>query len=277
MSDFDLAFESFKHSIFQLQSYQSFINTIERQRHSHIKQLEDLGEVKKVYETNAEDWTKHQSFIYKNYNNGELNLFGHEDFNRDDFFTFDLELKNRQYQFILLHAFEAFETYLKEAAIAMGYLKIFKPTKFIQYVHKHIPTIKQIIEIRNQHDQFLDEINLLLTFSIIEQLRHQITHSSGYAKNKALFIKKCLGRIGRYSDGKPKSEYIEIINLYFGKGKRENEVCLLEIRDKTTMNSSYDRLDYLIRELLSYIIFVHPHIKNSVQQQAPDIKPSNTI
>ena len=269
MDSLDQQLEVFKKAMIEINNYQSFTNSLVQKLSAYEQELENKNIIRKRSEITQEEWSNYINFLFKDYSTGQLNSLALSKFTINDFKRIELELKNRQYQFLLLNAFEAFEQYLKIAKLSISGNsgektgKSFSPTQFITTLHKTIPTIPRIIKIRNESDnKFLDEINLLLTFSLIEQLRHQIAHSSGYADNKSLFIEKCLKRIGRYNNGKPKSEYKDFLNSFFGNNQYENLICLTEIRDNQNPFFYYDRLGDLVKELASYIFFAHLYIKD---------------
>lgn len=280
MNDLDQQLEKFKKAMIDINNYQSFTNSLVQRLSAYERLLEDNNLIKKRSEITENDWSSSVNFLFKDYSTGiTLNSLGASEFTINDSIRIELELKNRQYQFLLLNAFEAFEQYLKSAELFIGNnpknekKKSFSPAKFIVNLHKTIPVISTIIKFQNESNpKFLDEIDLLLTFSLIEQLRHQITHSSGYANNKTLFIKKCLERIARYNNGKPKSEYTDYLNSFFGSNQYENLICLIEIRDQKNPFYYYDRLGDLVTELTSYVIFIHARIK-SVSGVAISAKP----
>lgn len=265
MTGLDSQLDDFKKTIVQINTYKSFTKSLANKFSVYEQSLEDFNLIKKRSEATNNEWSTSINFRIKDYDTGSFKSLEYNEFTNDHFKSFELELKNRQYQFLLLHAFEAFEKYLKFAASQIGYIKngkSFSPTAFIQRLHVIIPTIPRVIKIRNENDKkLLDEINLLLTFSLIEQLRHQITHANGYAHDKDIFIKKCLDRIGRYNEGKPKLEYTDYINNFFGSRKYENLICLIEVKDNLKPFIYYDRLGDLIQELVSYILFINVYIK----------------
>ncbi len=270
MNDIEQQFEVFKKAIIEINNYKSFTKSIAEKISGYQQILEDNNLIKKRSEMSDSDFSSMINFLYKNYGKGQLESLETNHFTLKDFNRIELELKNRQYQLLLLNAFEAFEQYLKCAKFLINNTpehkdsKCFSSIKFIMKLHETIPTIPTIIKFRNESNaEFLDEVNLLLTFSIIEQLRHQIAHTSGYADDKPIFIKKCLERIGRYNNSKPKSEYTDYLNSFFGRNQYENLICLIEIRDEQNLHYYYDRLGDLIKELASYIIFIHGYIKSA--------------
>ncbi len=270
MNDIEQQFEVFKKAIIEINNYKSFAKSIAEKISAYQQILEDNNLIKKRSEMSDSDYSSMINFLYKSYGKGQLESLETNHFKLEDFNRIELELRNKQYQLLLLNAFEAFEQYLKCAeSLIINNLKNkensrFSSTKFIINLHLTIPVIPTIIKFRNESNpKFLDEINLLLTFSLIEQLRHQIAHSNGYANNKTLFIKKCLERIGRYNNDKPKSEYTDYLNSFFGSNQYENLICLIEIRDEQNPHYYYDRLGDLIKELASYIIFIHGYIKST--------------
>ncbi len=271
MSNIDQQLEKFKKAMIKINNYQSLTNSLVKKMSVYQQELEKNNIIKKRSEMTDSDWSSHINFIFKDYSTGEFSSLGASKFTIDDSERIELELKNRQYQFLLLDAFEAFEKYLKNAELLISNKsennKNFSPTKFIVNLHKCIPIISRIIKIRNEaNEKFLEETFLFLTFSAIEQLRHQIAHTSGYAEDKSIFIKKCLERIGRYNSSKPKSEYADYLNSFFGRNQYENLICLIEIRDKENPFYYYDRLGDLLTELASYIVFIHAHIKYLINE-----------
>lgn len=256
-----------------INNYQSFTKSITEKLVAYRQLLKDNDLVIKCNEMSDRDYSKSVNFLYKNYGKGHLDSLEVNEFTYSDFDRIEFELRNRQYQLLLLNAFEDFEQYLKCAELCVNNShrsktkNSFSSTKFIMNLHVTIPVIPTVIKIRNENNpNFPSEISLLLTFSLIEQLRHQITHSRGYAPNKSQFVKKCLERIGRYNNGNPESKYTDFLNSFFGSNQYENLICLTEIRDKTNPSSYYDRLGDLIRELASYIIFIHGHVKRLINE-----------
>jgi hypothetical protein len=272
MADIDQQLEKFKKAMVKINNYQSFANSLVQRFSAYEQALEDNNIIKKRSEITGNNWSASINFIVKDYSTGTLKSLETSEFTIEDYKGIELELKNRQYQYLLLNAFEVFEQYLKSAASHIRYKyeqdeKCFSPTKFIKYLHNTAPVISRIIKIRNEcNAKFLDEMNLFLTFSLIEQLRHQITHASGYANDKDFFIKMCLKRIGRDNKGKPKSEYTDYLNSFFGSKQYENLICLIEVKDNQSSFFYYDRLGELVTELASYVVFVHVHIKHLINQ-----------
>jgi hypothetical protein len=279
MSDIDKQFGIFKKAMIDINNYQSFSRSITEKLVAYRQLLEDNDLVIKSSEMSDRDYSKSVNFLYKNYGKGHLDSLEVNEFTNSDFYRIEFELRNRQYQLLLLNAFEDFEQYLKCAELCVNNShrskkkNSFSSTKFIMNLHVTTPVIPTVIKIRNENNpNFPSEISLLLTFSLIEQLRHQITHSRGYASNKSLFVKKCLERIGRYNNGNPESKYTDFLNSFFGSNQYENLICLTEIRDKQNPSFYYDRLGDLIRELASYIIFIHGHVKRLINETNLDPK-----
>ena len=273
MNNIDQQLEKFKKEILQIDSYQFFTNGLYQKLLVYENALEVNNIPRKRSEITDNNISASINYGFKDYRSGGTTILGTTDFTINESRSIELELKNRQYQFLLLHAFEAFEQYLKSAEHFINNkpitekIKRFYPTKFIVNLHKTVPTISRIIKIRHEDNpDFLDEINLLLTFSTIEQIRHQITHASGYAHNKSDFIMKCLNRIGRYNNGKPKSEHINYFDSFFGSHEYENWICLIELRDSKNSFFYFDRLGKLVEELVGYIFLIHDDIKHLISE-----------
>ncbi len=266
MSNIDLQLESFKNAMIEIDIYQNFTKSLFEKLNYKNKLLEDNNIVTKRSEWTKDAYSSTHILFFKEYTNGSLAPLKTSHFNIDDSVRIESEIKNRIYQLLLLNTFEAFESYLKHVNISLIKLENergFSPTKFIVKLHKAIPILSNIIKVRAESDpsRFKNELNLILTFAFIEQLRHQITHSSGYAKDKSEFIDLWLRRIGTYRNGQIESEAMNFLDYFFGANEYENWICLTEVRDKENQFRSDDRLGALTRELTSYIIFIHEHIK----------------
>lgn len=268
MNNLDQQFQRFKKVMIDINNYQSFTRSLSNKLSTYKQELEKNNIIKKRSDMTENDWSSHINFSFKDYSTGQIKSLETSKFKIEDSERIELELINRQYQFMLLNAFEAFESYLKSANIFLNKLENengFSSTKFIVKLHKAIPALSLIIKIRSESDssRFLTELDLFLTFGLIEQLRHQIAHTSGYAEDKPKFIDFWLRRIGSYRNGQIELEAMNILDYFFGVNEYKNWICLTDVRDKENAFRYDDRLGTLIEELTSYTIFIHAHIKSA--------------
>ena len=197
---------------------------------------------------------------------------------------------NRQYQWLLVEAYEAFEDYLEKLYAYSGYLdndfwkvKYFegKPIdeikkleldwfvekakggkleeKLIQ-INAKIPSLAQILAIRRRDDPL--DIDYEFTTILVSKLRHQIVHVRGYA-NKEEFIKS---RLTEYPLANmleaERQAYIDVMSSLFGNGPLENLIALLEVHDSTHPMMFVDRLGDLLARVTSYAMLLHGLVKS---------------
>ena len=212
---------------------------------------------------------------------GELVFFGQSRMSTEEKIVSIHVHKNKQYQWLLVEAYEEFEDCLEKLWAYLGCknldswplqdygnvhlnelsgknFKWFeekaskkqgKPGSIISTLRNKFPKIK---EIENNNKL---EINLYLAIKLIEEIRHVIVHKGGVVGNKEDFIEKVLKNCGLFNSGKPQKEYENFIKGFFGDGDYENHIILLEIPTKTNLRlGMYVNLFELIcGYMMSYI------------------------
>lgn len=188
--------------------------------------------------------------------------------------------KNKQYQWLLVEAYEAFEKLLVHIYALVGvscldfwpikdrrdlpieesperlfplYLERSKnkqnlPHSILTILRSKFPALSSI-EINNYIG-----VNLRFAVALVANLRHQIVHTRGYAQSKNDFISKTAKKIGAYNNGMVSEQYSEYAEIFFGNGHYENMVTLLEITaDQNAAMTTYAcRLTTLMELLLGY-------------------------
>ena len=166
-----------------------------------------------------------------------------------------LNQKNKQYQWLLVDAYEMFEDYLESLYAAIGFLdnnfwsasdfgdisiseikeqdlswfqkqaiaKKGTPRSILTRFRKQVKGF-ETLERNNATDS-----DLRLTISLVENLRHVIVHKNGQVGDKDEFIKKILKESCLYKDNKRESNAISNIECFLGnKGKYLNQIILVE-------------------------------------------------
>jgi len=214
---------------------------------------------------------------------GELRTFGRKKSSIEDRMKAVVSHKNKQYQWLLAEAYEAFEDFIEDAYAYAALLdKNLWPlrdfgnislselsNKDFTWLRCQVDKIKNKNNILNQFKKVFKDIesievknkldkNLKLTIILIENLRHIIVHNSGIVDNIDDFIKSVLDKAGLYNNGNPSKEYVDFIKKYFGSLEQENKITLLEVRIQLDhpINIYFDRLDSLISSLMSYSFIV---------------------
>ncbi|EMA2429579.1 hypothetical protein U2G59_004517 [Vibrio alginolyticus] len=218
-----------------------------------------IAELEKFFKENSH--LKSDAFSYDKMNyidaeTGESIFFGKNKSSLQDSKRHLLTHKNKQYQWLLVEAYEEFEDVLESLYAYAGYkdhnfwsLRDFgsitlsqlscqdyswflsqavrkkdAPSSIINAFRVRFPKIKEI-EVNNSFG-----INLFLAINLLEMLRHLIVHNGGVALDKEEFKNRVLKKSELYNNGKPESQYVEFIEYYFGTGNDSNHINMLEKR-----------------------------------------------
>ena len=106
-------------------------------------------------------------------------------------------------------------------------------------------------------------LDLRMQLALITQLRHHIVHTGGKVRDREIFAQKVLEEIGRWNNGKPAQENLDVINQYFFISPNETTIALRDIRLfehklDNVANRYIDVLQLLCRSLVSiaYVLTV---------------------
>jgi hypothetical protein len=205
--------------------------------------------------------------------------------------------QNKQYQWNLVVAFEAYEKYLKNAISLIISLKNqnkinvkFETKIFRAVLEQDIKEINEslqkkqgasatkiLIELRHLLPNYAlneknntRETNMCFMIALIERMRHHIVHTNGIVLDRNGFTESIVKNIGIFNNGKYDSKYISIVNEYFIMQKYPNEISLLEIPvlDLGSIIAKSDILDNLFQILLNSAYFICEEIVNEYKQEA---------
>lgn len=187
-------------------------------------------------------------------------------------------LHNRQYQWLLVEAFEAFEDWFSKLYVHVGLLdselwgkeefgsstpskisnrdidwliKAAKKKKLMECLrklNKRIPSLTTTLTTRKPHDPLKIDYEFMVI--LVSEFRHQIVHTHGKTE-RVEFTKRVLGKNpwANRTDLE-KQDYAEIISWFFGVEQLENLITLLEFRNT-------DRLSDLLSIVASYAMLLH--------------------
>ena len=137
-----------------------------------------------------------------------------------------------------------------------------RPLSILKRFHEKIPTLSRVLSIRSEHDSsFFDDSFMGFMLTLASKFRHLIVHKHGWVEDKSNFIKRCLLDADVFNNGKPDQKYVDEINFYFGSGRYENMIALVELTDPRNPLRQYDRLDELLETLASYVLFINGYAK----------------
>jgi hypothetical protein len=259
------SFNIFKKRIIEIDYLQGTV------KDTHEKKLKELEQRTKNEENTPHKSWRHTNFWIRNIGQGRPEHCESNEFNTQETFDLVTELFNKQYQVLLVDAYEAFEKYINTANSELSKIdtqfstkKKLDILKFLKKLHNTTPQIDLIINMRNEQDsRYPDKNRTLFLITLIERLRHHIVHSYGFVMDKQKLIDEIMQEIGLFNNGNYNQNYTNEFNYYFGINLHLNRICLLEVYDSETpqvFNTYQDRLGNLIKELISYTKFINGYI-----------------
>jgi hypothetical protein len=234
----------------------------------------------------------HSLFFRSAYDNSPC-FFGYKESNLEDKKIAVILHKNKQYQWLLAEAYEAFEDFIEDAYAYAGYTdknfwplsdfgnislseleekdfewfvsqakeKRGRPQSILNHFRNKFPQLQQI-----ETDNKLNT-NLRLAIALIEQLRHHIVHTSGVVSDKKKFVDHVLSKSGLYKKGKTDVLHNEFIETFFGTGDYRNIISLLEIQTnpEIPLDTYIDVFEDISNYLMAYAHLVAEYL-NSFQK-----------
>lgn len=286
-------FEDYTSKTAQLHLYQRAI------KENSKRELQNLEKYSKAIEENPflkeHSSSLHNMFFY-DAKNGEIRLFAHKKITLEETRNAVFIHKNKQYQWLLVEAYEEFMIFIEGAYAFAGYTdkniwpladfgninlaelenkkidwffsqvknKKEKPQSIFNRFKKVFPEIEKL-EVSNGV-----KINFRFVIVLIEHLRHIIVHKGGVVSDKNKFIDDVLKKSGLHNNGKPDVKDVDFINSFFGKAVAyQNTVVLLEVRihQNEPIDFHINIFDMLSGYLVSYAYMVLEilvsHVNNS--------------
>lgn len=201
--------------------------------------------------------------------------------------------RNKQYQWLLVEAYEEFKIFLVRAYAYYGkkdndfwplddygnitlseitdkdfswYLEKTKNKDIKKITHafrKKFIHLKKI-EANNSH-----ELNLRMVVILIEKLRHHIVHTEGKTSEPSQVIEKVMKESELFNNGNPPEKELDFANSFFLTNEHHKGLIVLleiQIEEHLPLDISYDVFINLTRCLLSYAYIIYslidPSIKN---------------
>jgi len=219
--------------------------------------------------------------------NGELLTLGGKNNSFDDLVqTVELH-NNKQYQWLLVEAYETFEDYIDDLYAYIGWkdntfwvakdfgnisideledkdLEWFKsrvqakqgtPESIYKQFRLKMQTLK-LLEKKNSQD-----IDYNFKIILIAKLRHIVVHNRGIIRDLDKFIETIFNEMGISQNGQNAEKYKSNILFYIGTTVDSENIVLLLEREKElvegfSLMTYHDRLGNLIKELASYSILL---------------------
>lgn len=273
--------KNFTDKLVDINNYQSFIkSSTKRSLEFYHDQLE------KQKALNIDGLGDFNSFMCRNIETGEHIHLGYNENSLEDLMRTVQLHNNKQYQWLLVEAYELFEDYIDDLFAFIGLkdhtfwpAKDFGNVSIDELQDKDLTWFEQKVEEKKGKPEsifkqirlkiktlnLLDKTNALgvdFVFKIIliSKLRHIIVHNRGVIKDLKKFIDLIFKEIGLSISGQKSQQYKNDILFYIGEFENENFVLLLEYEDKIhekfPLRTYHDRLGKLIEELASYAILL---------------------
>lgn len=265
----------------EIQLYQ---RAIKRNTTKELKELNDYAKFLEEKPDLKDVSSSIDNMYFHDVRNGEMQLFGQKICSVEDRTKNIILHKNRQYQWLLAEAYEAFEDYIKKAYAFAGYIdKDFWPLKdfgnisltelykkdfdwfLIQAESKRDAPQSILNQFRLKFPSIVEieknnalKINLKLTVILIEQLRHIIVHNRGTTFKKEKFIEIVLKKAGLFNNGKYVKENYDFIASFFGGNEYTNNIVLLEV-PKTAPEFPF-KIETCIFQTLSGNLLAYAHL-----------------
>lgn len=281
-------FDSYSNKIAQLHLYQRAIQKIAK---NELKKLNEYEQSIEYSPDLKELSSSYDNISFRRAKDGEHIFFGMFKRTLEERKNAVVLHKNKQYQWLLAEAYEAFEDFLENAYAFAGFndnnfwplqdygnisLKKVqeKPLSwFVTQAKKKNDTPSSII---NKFREIFPEIvsveqknslgvNLRLAIIFIELLRHVIVHKSGTVSDKDEFIKRVLQKAGLYNNGRADEKYIQYINAHFGSAEYENTITLLEVRvyPEIPLDVHVNVFEILSGHLMAYAHLIYESLSNN--------------
>ncbi len=177
--------------------------------------------------------------------------------------------KNRQYQWLLVEAYELFEDFVlsiydiaggcdiklrmaKDRANELDKKELKKKVhQIMNHFRMELPELKAI-----EHENKIQK-NLRLYINIIEKFRHIVVHKNGRTENAELVIEQILKSSCLFSDNEREPEARAIVSSYIGKGGDIDGLLVLvekPIFEFGGFSMHVNRHEDLVNVLLSYAL-----------------------
>ncbi len=287
--DLSKAFEIFKNDLFSIN-----IQEAQTRKISNSLIEENIKNVQKIKEkSDIKFYGQSHTMWFHRADCNEIVHYGTKDISTEEITNLLIKDKNRQFQWQLAEAYEAYEDFIERVYAYVGasnnaYWK--SDQKVLLNNNDNIDTCLSIIKdeknrrsfsqkcMLNQLRHNFTEItklestnvlkcNLKFYLSLIEQLRHQIIHTRGVITREDIFIKKVFEGLG-IAD---KDDLILLINIILDKNK--SGVLHINLLERQNTHSvGYKNIAKHLRELL----LTHAHLIYEVIRKS-EINPATQV
>lgn len=280
-------YDSYCNKMAQLHLYQRAMQDIA------IKELEQLfkyEETTKRFSDKEELPLSSHKMTFRQAKDGKHFIFGFKANSLEDSKLAVSMHKNKQYQWLLAEAYEEFKLVVERLYAYAGFknnnlwaLQDFGNISFeelkdkeFDWYEKQAQKKKDVInKFRKLFPKIVTaetnnalKINLRLATVLIENLRHIIVHKGGIVEDKSEFMKLVLDKSGLKNNGILDKDNIALIDRYFGSGRYENTIMLMEVamETKVPLNIYINVFDHLTGYLMAYTQLIYDSLHLSINE-----------
>lgn len=272
----DSVFLDFAENMTQICLYQ---RTVKSQTDLELKVLFEQKEIKSKRSIFSEVRSANRMYFHRVLS-GELDVFGGSIQTVDQCIAAAIAHKNKQYQWLLAEAYEAFDKFLTHSYVFLG-IEQFNVWPLSDYGNNRLSDLEsmnwnarldliknkpsKVSHILTQLRKFFPEfakaelsnslnINLKVLVVMCQKFRHHIVHDGGYINDPKHLTNKILDEAS--VNGKAREDQERFIRSYIDQRDGRTLVCLLEVMSDeyplSGLGMHYDICDQLLKLLVSY-------------------------
>ena len=177
-----------------------------------------------------------ENYYYLSECTGKKEYFGSRVYEKETFVAKLIDIRNRQYQWMLAEAYEEFKKYV----VAQAKLVVLSPrldseqvAKFEKRINggRDIPSsllsfMRDNLTGFSKHESaYGSDLNLRFAYTLVRFFREQIVHERGVVWDKKSFIDKVISKSGISGKNANLSNHVY---SFFGSGDNENTILLIE-------------------------------------------------
>lgn len=230
----DPKFEEFRESLADLHHLKQVVSQAFRREFESLDRLNDLGSPGEIVSLDA--------FIFDNPFTGQSEKYAFRKSSVDDLKQLTYWHKNSQYCWLLMSAYEKFETFLKFSySESTGK----PPPRDLNTMLCYFSNTFDGIKIRETKNHF--KIDLRFTIHLVEKMRHSIVHDQGVLHSLEIFTGKICKDSGINGN---KRLYEEFVSQFVFNSK----VFILEVptNNHPIIKSYHDQYRLLVSYLIAY-------------------------
>lgn len=226
------------------------------------------------------------NMAYRALRTGSPVFYGYHEQSVDEVLEYLVIYTNKQYQWVLVEAFEYFEDFVEVCYAHLGFkkpsawspkdLKEMPPSAIDDYgwfldqaqkkkkggIHAKLNLFRSalpgfsVLEANNAH-----RVDFRFSIPLIEHLRHVVVHNGGRVRDERKFADRVFSAAGIQNNGKFDEEKLKELRYFLARQQHGVEVNLLESPLSSSGQPYFDRLGLVLGRLLAYGSHLYEQMK----------------